>query len=209
MVVLMFSIGACLFSIAAIRSKYSGPAWLHYLSKPLTMLLIIAMALQSAWPVDTVYAKLIIIGLIFSLAGDIFLMLPSDRFIPGLVSFLIAHLCYIAAFHEGHAFFTPWWPLIPLAGYGGFMLKWLWPHLRDMKIPVVIYMAAILVMGWQAGLHGMMGTTNSRFALVGALFFIASDSVLALDRFRGQFRSAQFWILSTYFIAQWCISLSV
>jgi len=53
-------------------------------------------------------------------SGDVFLMLPSDRFVAGLVAFLMAHLCYIAAFgSEIDA--LAWWPLIPpvIFGVGG------------------------------------------------------------------------------------------
>jgi uncharacterized membrane protein YhhN len=79
-----------------------------------------------------------------------------------------------------------------------------------MKLPVVIYMLVILLMAWQA-LSRWMGTgqAGSAPAFCGALLFTASDSVLALNRFRGRIRHAQFYILSTYFTAQWLIALSI
>jgi uncharacterized membrane protein YhhN len=81
-----------------IRAEYSGPRWQVYVFKPLTTTLIIILALMATEPVSPFYQAMIVIGLVFSLGGDIFLMLPSDRFIGGLVSFLIAHLFYIVAF---------------------------------------------------------------------------------------------------------------
>ena len=87
-----------LAAFVAIRGAYRGPRWHHYLAKPLATLLIIGIALGRAAETPRGYALAILVGLACSLAGDIFLMLPGDRFIAGLLSFLLAHLAYIAAF---------------------------------------------------------------------------------------------------------------
>ncbi|HEX8844339.1 MAG TPA: lysoplasmalogenase [Pyrinomonadaceae bacterium] len=180
-----------------------------YVFKPLTVVLIILIALQSDYPVSSFYRQAIVAGLIFSLAGDIFLMLPQDRFLQGLISFLIAHLFYIAAFlsESGRALFV--WSLIPLLIYGVFMLSVLWPRLGKLKWAVIVYVLAILTMGWAAVSRWILTRQEgSALAMTGALLFIASDSVLALDRFKGRFRGAQFLILTTYFAAQLLIALS-
>ena len=65
------------------------------------MVFIILIAVQASFNNLSRYAGFILAGLVFSLAGDVFLMLPSDQFMAGLVSFLIAHLFYIAAFTAG------------------------------------------------------------------------------------------------------------
>jgi uncharacterized membrane protein YhhN len=70
-----------------------------YLFKPLTTILILILALVHGEP--TLYRTIITFGLFFSLLGDIFLMLPDDHFLMGLVSFLLAHLAYIGAFGLG------------------------------------------------------------------------------------------------------------
>src|SRR5690606_41962032 len=93
---LLTAVSACL----AILGKYRGPGPLVYLFKPLTTVLILLLALLASPPVTPAYQWLIVLGLLFSLAGDVFLMLPRDRFVAGLVSFLIAHLFYIAAFAQ-------------------------------------------------------------------------------------------------------------
>src|SRR5690606_30563300 len=72
--------------------------WLHYVFKPLTTLMLLWIALRSPSAVWSRYRKLIIAGLALSVAGDIFLMLPGDWFVPGLVSFLLAHVPYASAF---------------------------------------------------------------------------------------------------------------
>jgi uncharacterized membrane protein YhhN len=167
------------------------------------------VALESKFPTSAFYKYTIIAGLLFSLAGDIFLMLPRDRFIQGLVSFLIAHLFYIAAFWFESGDAPSVWGVIPFLIYGSLMLGVLWRDLGKMRLPVMIYMLAILMMGWTAASRLMMtGQRGSTLAFMGALLFIASDSMLAVDRFKGRFQGAQAFILTTYFAAQWLIALS-
>lgn len=210
MLVAILTALAFVSAILTILATYQGRRLTHYLFKPLTIVFIILIALQPKYPTSSFYRYAILAGLLFSLVGDVFLMLPQDRFIEGLVSFLIAHLFYIAAFtfESGRALSA--WDAIPFLIYGGLMLRILWPHLGKLKAPVIFYMLAILLMGWTATSRWMLtGQEGSRLAFIGALLFIASDSTLAVDRFKGHFRSAQLLILSTYFTAQWLIALSV
>jgi uncharacterized membrane protein YhhN len=208
MLIAVLSILAFASAILAVLSAYQKRRLTHYLCKPLTVVLIILIALQAKHPTSPFYRQAIIAGLIFSLAGDIFLMLP-DRFIHGLVSFLCAHVFYIAAFTYESGGALSFWTLVPFLIYGGLMLRVLWPHLGKMKPAVLIYVAAILAMGWTAaGRRLLTEQSGSLLAFLGALLFIASDSVLALDKFRRPFRSAQLLILTTYFAAQWLIALS-
>ena len=192
-----------------IRAEYGGPRWQVYLFKPLTTLLIMALALLIPASATPFYKTAIIVGLVFSLLGDIFLMLPDDHFIWGLLSFLLAHLCYIAAFvSEAGSQVSGW--LLPFVIYGIMLLRILWPHLNKMKVPVIVYALVILVMGWQAAERGIrLQTLKPYLAAAGAILFMISDSVLALNRFGRPFRLAQLIVLSTYFTAQWLIALSV
>lgn len=201
---------ALVSAILHIRAEYQGQRRSVYLFKPLTMIWIILIALEAQSRVSSFYKYTIIAGLLCSLLGDIFLMLPSDRFVPGLLSFLVAHLFYIAAFTSGQTSPDALWYALPFLVYGGIMLWILFPHLGKMKLPVVIYMLLILLMAWQAFARWMStGQAGSMLAFCGALLFTASDSMLALNRFRGRIRHAQFYILSTYFTAQWLIALSI
>lgn len=210
MLVIALILIALISAALEIRAEYKGPAIHVYLCKPLTLICIILIALQDKQQSTPFYQSMIVAGLSCSLVGDIFLMLPSDRFIHGLVSFLFAHLCYIAAFATGAQGFSWLASLIPFVLYGGVMMRVLLPHLKSLKIPVLVYMLLIMLMGWQALARFLSaGSAGSGLALAGALLFIASDSILALNRFKGRFKSAQFLILSTYFIAQALIALSV
>lgn len=192
-----------------ILASYQNRRLTLYLFKPLTILFIIFIALQPKYPTSAFYRYTTIAALLFSLAGDVFLMLPSDRFIQGLVSFLLAHLIYIVAFttESGRALSTL--DLLPFLFYGLLMLRVLWPHLGRMRAPVIVYMLAILLVGWTAASRWLLtGQDGSRLAFLGAVLFIISDSILAFDRFRRHFRSAQLLVLSAYFTAQWLIALS-
>ena len=92
---------AVLTGAGHIVADYLGPPVAVYVLKPLTMLLITVIAVRSIGRPVRKYPAIIAAGLIISLVGDVFLMLPGDYFIPGLVSFLVAHLVYVAAFSFG------------------------------------------------------------------------------------------------------------
>jgi uncharacterized membrane protein YhhN len=193
-----------------IRAEYHGPRSHVYLFKPITMLLILLIALSGLKAPVSVRGGAIIVGLAFCLAGDVLLMLPSDRFVAGLASFLVGHLAYTVAFTAGSGFSFSLRSLLPLAIYGAAIYTLLAPHLGKMRSPVLAYVVVILIMGWQAWERwNRVGAGGDLLAFLGALFFIFSDSVLALDRFRAEFKSARLLSLTSYFCAQWLIASSV
>ncbi len=191
-----------------IRAEYRGPRQHVYVFKPLTMVFIwlIAILGQATFPF---YKYMIITGLVFSLAGDVFLMLPSDRFLAGLVAFLIAHLFYIAAFLSEISALT-WWPLVPLVIYGIVIYTIVASSLGKLKLPVLIYVVVILIMAWLAWERwSQTGQSGALLAFAGAVLFVISDTILAIDRFRGAFKLSRALNLTTYFAAQWLIASSV
>ena len=193
-----------------LRAEYLGPQWQVYLFKPLTTVLILLMTAQVRRPVSTRYKALILAGLVFSLAGDVFLMLPSDLFIAGLVSFLIAHLLYIAAFWAERRSGLTWWPLVPLAAFGILIFAFLAPYLGPMKLPVAAYVVVILAMAWQAWeWWAGVRQPGTLLAAVGATLFVLSDTALAVDRFRAPFAASTAVVMITYVAAQWGIGRSV
>ena len=95
-------------AVLATASATLGLQDLHYLFKPLTMVLAVALVLRGgASPPGPAREprRLLAAALVASLAGDVFLMLPVNAFIPGLASFLVAHLFYIALFRRAQAWF--------------------------------------------------------------------------------------------------------
>src|SRR5262249_43905346 len=148
-IVVVGAILTAFLGLLDIAGLYSGNRALVYFAKPTTMAVIIAIAFARRTPDHSQYALLIIIGLICSLAGDVFLMLPSDQFIAGLLSFLIAHVFYIVAFRTDVRRLTGF-VAIPFYA-GGLLLYWiLWPALGEMKLPVFIYVVVIMTMASQS-----------------------------------------------------------
>ena len=71
-----------------------------------------------------------------------------------------------------------------------------------MLFPVVVYLLVIVAMGVMAALGGV----NHWFVVVGACLFIASDSIIAVNRFVASVPNASFLIMSTYYPAQLLIT---
>ncbi|MGC9399591.1 MAG: lysoplasmalogenase [Anaerolineae bacterium] len=196
-------------ALVTIWAKAGNRSRWVYVFKPTTTLLIAAFALQA--PADEPrHQALILLGLLFSLSGDVFLMLPKDRFLPGLISFLLAHLAYIAAFSAPQGLrFSIWW-VIPALAYALILLWLLREGLGKTRLPVLAYTLIILSMAGQAlERYTALGTHAALYACMGAALFVISDSALALNRFRGHYQAADAVVLGTYYAAQWLIALSI
>ena len=209
----IISLAAIISAGATIAAEYIRPIrpWLVYLFKPLTTVLILVAALLPGTFLAERYAGAICLGLVFSLMGDIWLMLPGDHFLRGLASFFAAHVCYAIAFLAGAAAGGYVWFLLGLGVIGALILRFLWPGLRaSLKLPVVAYLFVIVLMvSLAVGLAAAGPSAAATSAAVGALLFMTSDSILAIDRFRRPFRLAQALVLGTYFLGQLLIALSV
>lgn len=204
----LLSLGIFVSAILAVWFGYRQPQGGFYFFKPLTMILIILIPVLGKEG-DTLYKVLILGGLIFSLLGDIFLMLPRDRFLAGLASFLIAHLCYGAGFLLDQDFlvFRAILPFIGLAGLAMWVLR---DGLGKWKIPAYAYTGVISTMGWLALSRWISGgQIEYLLALLGAGLFMLSDLILSLNRFKVAFKSARALNLFTYYAGQWLIALSV
>ena len=202
---------------ACFAQASSGPAadaWLavHRVFKPLGVGFAIIFIAFCAYSVRANGSKglekpLLLAALVFSVAGDAWLMF-SGFFIHGLVSFLIAHLFYIALFKQGVA----WFPSKPVLGaslaYGAAMYAYLLPHLgAGLQIPVAVYVFFIALMGAQAiGRAIALQTPSARWVAAGSLLFMASDSLLAINKFVSPIPLSPLWILGTYFAAQLLIA---
>lgn len=198
---------------AAISAANRGDRRGVYLFKPLTTVIILALTLLLGAPAHRSYQAAIALGLVFSLAGDVFLMLPGDRFVAGLAAFLLAQATYIAAFSLGTGLSFSQLPLaLPFAAVGFGVLAYLWPKLGGLKAPVTVYVTVIVAMVWRAAVRASSGAVppfSGYVALGGACTFLVSDSTLAINRFRRPLRDAEAAVLSTYWAAQFLIALSV
>jgi uncharacterized membrane protein YhhN len=201
-------IGVC--ALIAIVSPYFWPdhPWIYYIFKPTTTILILLVALSA--PTNR-YKIAIVIGLLFALMGDIFLMVPSDQFIAGLVCFLITHISYTVGFLSDSRFGRPLRPFISLAIVAVFIYTGISHNIASaLKIPVAIYAAALSLMTSQAiARNSQNHNKSSLLAMIGAVLFLISDTLLAYDRFVFVFGSGHALILSTYYSAQYLIARSV
>lgn len=197
-------------AVACIAGGYANRLVVVYVFKPLTMLCVLILAIQTGGGgAPPLYRGLVLAGLLFSLAGDVFLMLPSDRFVAGLASFLVAHLLYVAAFASDGAAAGPLLVLLPYAALGLLAYAWLRPGLGRLGVPVAGYVAAIATMTGLATARwlGAPGAATA-LACAGAVLFLLSDALLAANRFRVPFAAAQALILGSYFTGQCLIALS-
>jgi len=158
--------------------------------------------------------KWITLALVFSWAGDVLLMFEltnSNFFIFGLVAFLIAHIFYIL-FYENvirkDGIRKNYWWFLPIIIYYVTLIYLLSPHLGDMKLPVRIYgivISYMLIKALQTG--GIKNLGAATLMIAGAVLFIASDSILAINKFYESFEYAGIAIMLTYGIAQLLITL--
>jgi alkylglycerol monooxygenase len=195
-------------AVATASGAHSLMQW-HVVFKPLVMLLAI---FHVADPLHlrrtpTRFDALLMGGLAFSLVGDTFLMFPGF-FIPGLVSFLIAHLFYIAVFKQGLAWFPSRPALFMTLALGAAMYAFLYDGLDPvLKIAVAAYVVVIALMAAQAmGRATVLRDKAAVAVAVGAGFFMLSDSLLATNKFAFPLPMAQFWVLATYYVAQLLIA---
>ncbi len=198
---------------AHLAAYFSGRRATAGVLKALPILFLAGVVLGVTDPVGgRTYALLIAAGLVFSAVGDVCLVWP-ERFVPGLASFLVAHLLYVAAFTVGVGEGGVAWPwLVGLGLFTAAFLRFLWPHLGRMRGPVAGYVAVIASMAWAAARRaGAPGAAepSATLALAGALLFLTSDGILATNRFVVRFASAHGWVMLTYYAAQTLIALSV
>lgn len=211
----LLTLAAALAVILLIRAEMAGQRRQVYIAKPLATTLLLATALLVRPPVSPVYQLLIAGGLLCSLAGDICLMMPQaqtgfDWFLVGMGSFFAAHLLYIAAFVARNGWSAEPFSLLLLAGFGIGYTSLLWPYLGRLRLPVLAYIGAILLMGWQAiGGWQRAPSNGTAAAALGAVSFVCSDSALAWDRFRRRFTAAPVVVLGSYYLAQGLLAWSV
>ena len=172
------------------------------------MVVLIAAALAID-PVNDTMKVLFIGALVFSLFGDVFLMVPRNLFVFGLGSFLIGHLCYIAGLQvrgQYGAWFLAGLVIVVLAVFviGLRVIRSVRSSSEPaMAVPVTAYIAVISFM-----LASAFGTRNF-FAIVGAGLFYVSDALIAWDRFVDPKPWGRLAIMITYHLGQIGLVLSM
>ena len=209
MIIELLSVFVFLSALIAIIVRQRKNVRLFSIFKPLTTILIIAIAVIAYSNNETTYSLLIIIGLIVALVGDIFLI-SEKYFLQGLSSFLIAHIAFTYAFTTIFGFNSNLIVLFSLIIIAGSYYLFLYKKLDDFRIPVAVYIIVIMLMNWQAvGL--MLNDSSPKYIAlgVGSLLFSFSDAVISYDKFIGKFKMAEILILSTYWMAIYIFAVTV
>jgi uncharacterized membrane protein YhhN len=184
-------------------ARGSKPA--EYVCKPATLLALIAVAIALD-PAHGDTRAWFVAALVLSLAGDVFLMVPRDWFVAGLSAFLLGHLAYVVGLNlhtEGL-----WWWAVPVVLVAALLAVRLVRGIRrsgqDALVgPVVAYVVVISAMGGSAVASG------NAMAAVGALLFMASDSLIGETRFVQARAWAGVAIMVTYHLGQAGLVLSL
>lgn len=197
----IFSFGAAVLYFILLDAR---PALLRSVVKTLAVALLAVLCVVQQAPL------LLVAALALSALGDWFLSRDGDpAFLAGLGSFLAAHIAYVVLFWLSgggvEAFFAEPVRMVLAVGMAVFALAMLVLLMRevgpDLRVPVFVYILAILAMGVAAL------STPSLWVIAGALAFMASDAILSAERFllpaisphRGWMRGAV-WVL--YYAAQ-------
>lgn len=174
-----------LASVCAVLNWYSvgrEKQILEYISKPAATIALLAVAASLDVTHDATW-KWRIAALVLCLFGDVFLMLPTDAFVPGLASFAVAQVLFTISFATGDTTVARWiigmLIAIPLASVlarrfvGGIKKS---GH-DELVAPVIIYMTVISAMAISSIANG------NAIAIAGAFIFMVSDSLIAETRF--------------------------
>lgn len=193
-------------AMLATATSSLGQPGLYAVFKPMALSLAIIFVAHRTYPerARTQFDALLLAALVASLAGDVFLLYPG-QFIPGLASFLVAHLFFLALFRQGISWFPSRRALLLTLGLGSLMYLFLWSGLTTplLKVACGVYMVVIALMTAQAiGRATVLRDKASAGVAVGACFFMLSDSLLATNRFMLPLPLASLWVLGTYYTAQ-------
>lgn len=187
---------------------YDDSHTIRLISKPIPVLCLLIWTLRQE---RSSYSLFITLGLGFSIGGDVLLEIDKSLFLYGLISFLIAHIWYIVGFLKKSKDLALL-RLLPFALYGGGVYAFLFQKLGPMTIPVGVYVSVICVMMWRAAAVIQEGDKHTRMlawlALVGALSFAISDSMIAFNKFNAPFTGARTLIIVLYWLGQWGIAYS-
>jgi uncharacterized membrane protein YhhN len=164
---------------------------LEHIAKPATLAALLIYA-----STDPSASSWLIAALALSLLGDVYLMLPGNLFVAGLAAFLVGHLAYIDAFHASLGWRVVWSALVlGVSAPIGLRIVGAAPSM-PLRVAVTAYMVVIGVMAGSSIAAGLP------IAVVGALLFMLSDSMIAWNKFVSPFAGAKLAIIVTYHVGQ-------
>jgi uncharacterized membrane protein YhhN len=185
--------------------------YLTNFTKPMLMPALALYFYMQTQNIKNTKKAILFTALFFAWWGDVFLMFAAKNsiyFMLGLGSFLVMQLLY-------SYFFRPFYYKnlvknfkysLPILIFGIIVLLFILPSLSDLKIPVFLYFSAIVLMVLAAlSQWKRLDSKSSQIVFWGALLFMVSDSIIAINKFYSPFKLSEFLIMATYIIAQWLI----
>ncbi len=206
-----FSYIFCTLALLNILAALMTWPILTWITKPLLVPVLISWILTLMPPGKD--QGILLTGLIFAWMGDILLLFESKHalfFIGGLVCFLLTHVFYIIYFlriRPAQSLLKQYpYLFIPVLAYTGALVWWLYPGLGEMRLPVLVYAAVITIM-LLCSLYACRGVNRAAATAFtgGALCFVVSDTLLAVNKFQQAFPFAGPLIMLTYCAAQYLI----
>lgn len=201
----------CIADIVAATFNYTVLQWI---AKPLLLPCLVYLFVNETRNANENSSRLMVIGLLFCWVGDVLLMFESSNslfFIFGLASFLLGHIFYILYFTKIPNKSTKisvqkLLMLLPVVIFVFGLLYILYPSLGELKIPVTLYaivLGCMLSMAlWQ---YKKIDFNIALLFITGAASFVASDSLLAINKFYQPIPQPGFFIMFTYCLAQYLI----
>lgn len=191
------------FSLLYIVLPEFVPVTWHWFFKIIPIAMLLQLALTGTGGRTR---ALLGLGLVLSAIGDILLALEG-LFVQGLGAFLLAQVTYTMLFLTQFRWQPrrlPWACLI--IAYALVCTLLIVPEAGDMQMPVTAYMIAISLMAIAAGLR-----SDPQFIWVamGALVFMISDTLIAVNLFVTPFASSGVAVMTTYYLAQLLISTGI
>lgn len=183
---------------------------LEYFAKPAMMICLFLWLYSSTGLQGNAF--LFGLGILFSLAGDVFLISFDKMFLLGLIAFLLAHVSYVTGFREEIVTVTAWSLILAvfIAINIGRLLRRIVGAMRAKGqnrsvIPVIAYGTVISVMLYAAmsTIYNPAWKTNASFFVsLGAFLFCASDAVLAWNKFVSPIKNGRVWNITLYYLGQ-------
>lgn len=210
-------IGVAVFHLLAIVLQWEE---LVFFSKPLLLIVLAASFFTATYSINNTWKYSMLLGLLLSCLGDTLLLFAGDLyFILGLGAFLLAHVAYILTFcvlskwqFEG-VVSRPTLLAILLVYWIAMIVLLLTNAPKELLFPVLVYATVIVTMAITVlNLKPILSSSLFWRLFMGALIFMISDSLIAIDKFNllgTEVPHARFWIMSTYITAQYLIATSV
>jgi uncharacterized membrane protein YhhN len=188
---------------------------LKYFFTPLTSILFVTLAIYKLYLNSDRYTLLIVLGLVFSLVGDIFNMLETGdqkNLQFGLVFFLFTHLIYSYAFYLNYTFnlyhiFIVFIILIILISvFFLFNKNFKTPIVKILGSPYMLAVSLALLLGIGNLTTGV--NIRSIMVAVGIGLFWLSDLIVGFDAFYKKIKYDVIYVWGLYASAQVLIVLS-